>query len=141
MKRRTHGQAAAALVEFALVWPIALLVVLAVVETAVWSAEAYAARAASLAGARAGTVAGATAAVASDVARRTLSSSLVGVEAAAWCPGDPRTAPPIWVCARDLGTSIEVEVGGSAPALVPVVPGGGIPLHAHVVLPKERFAP
>jgi hypothetical protein len=141
MKRRTRGQAAAALVEFALVWPIALLIVLAAVETAVWSAEAYAARAASLAGARAGSVAGGTAAVASEVARRTLSSSLVGVEAAIWCPGARGPVPAIWVCARDLGASIEVDVGGSAPALVPVVPGGGIPLHAHVVLPKEQFAP
>jgi hypothetical protein len=141
MKRRSRGQSAAALVEFALVWPIALLLVLAVVETAVWSAEAYAARAASLAGARAGSIAGGTAAVAAEVARTTLSSSLVGVEAALWCPGNPAAAPAIWVCARDLGASIEVEVGGFAPALVPVVPGGGIPLHARVVLPKERFEP
>jgi hypothetical protein len=138
---RTRSQVAAALVEFALVWPIALLIVLATVEAAVWSVEAYAARAASLAGARAGTVAGATSSVAADVARRTLSSSLVGVEAAAWCPGDPRSAPPVWVCAIDHGTDIEVDVGGTAPALVPLVAGGGIPLRAHVVLRKETFAP
>jgi hypothetical protein len=137
---RTRSQVAAALVEFALVWPIALLIVLATVEAAVWSVEAYAARAASLAGARAGSVAGGTSSVAAEVARRTLSSSLVGVEAAAWCPGDPRAAPPVWVCAIDRGTDMEVDVGGTAPALVPLVGGGGIPLRAHVVLRKETFA-
>ncbi len=128
MTETRRGQVAAALVEFAIVWPIALLVVLATVETAVWSSESYAARAASLA-------------VAAQVARSALSSSLVGVEAAIWCPGQARPAPPVWVCAIDLGASIAVEVGGSAPALVPIAPGAGLPLHARVVLPKERFAP
>lgn len=135
-----RSQAAAALVEFALVWPIAVLIVLATVEAAVWSEEAYAARAASLAGARAGTVAGGTVAVASEVALRILSSSLVGAKAASWCPGGPRPAPPVWVCAVDLGTELQVDVGGAAPALVPLVTGGGIPLHAHVILRKETFA-
>ena len=134
-------QAGAALVEFALVWPIALLLVLATVETAVWSVEAYAARAASLAGARAGAVAGGTPSAAAEVARRTLSSSLVGVAAAIWCPGGQRSAPPVWVCAVDLGTGVEVDIGGAAPALVPLVAGGGIPLQAHVILRKETFTP
>ena len=48
MRRRQH---AAALVEFALAWPIALLLVLSTVEAAVWAAEAYAAHAATVAGA------------------------------------------------------------------------------------------
>ena len=140
MTPRSRSQAAAALVEFALVWPVALLIVLATVEAAVWSVEAYAARAASLAGARAGTVAGGTSAVAAEVTLRTLSPSLVGVDAVAWCPGGPRPAPPVWVCAVDLGTQVEVDMGGTAPALVPLGAGGGIPLHAHVILPKETFA-
>ena len=134
-------QAGAALVEFALVWPIALLIVLATVETAVWSVEAYAARAASLAGARAGAVAGGTSSAAAEVARRSLSSSLVGVAAVIWCPGGQRLAPPVWVCAVDLGTGVEVDIGGAAPALVPLVAGGGIPLQAHVILRKETFTP
>jgi len=134
-------QAGAALVEFALVWPIALLIVLATVETAVWSVEAYAARAASLAGARAGAMAGGTPSAAAEVARRTLSSSLVGVAAVIWCPGGQRPAPPVWVCAVDLGTGVEVDIGGAAPALVPLVAGGGIPLQAHVILRKETFTP
>jgi hypothetical protein len=78
--------------------------------------------------------------VAEEVARRALSSSLVGIEAASWCPGGPRPAPPVWVCAVDLGTEVEVDVGGTAPALVPLIDGGGIPLHAHVILRKETFA-
>ena len=140
MTLHTRSQAAAALVEFALVWPIALLIVLATVEAAVWSVEAYAARAASLAGARAGTVVGGTSAVAAEVARRTLSSSLVGIDAVAWCPGGPRPSPPVWVCAIDHGSDIEVDVGGTAPALVPLG-AGGIPLHADVILRKETFVP
>ncbi len=79
MRRRQH---AAALVEFALAWPIALLLVLSTVEAAVWAAEAYAAHAATVAGARAGAIAGGT---------------------------------------------------------VPLVPGTGLPLRAHVVLAKEKF--
>jgi TadE-like protein len=133
-------QPGAALVEFALVWPIALLLVLGTVETAVWSAEAYAVRAASLAGARAGSVAGGSAATASAVAVHALAAGLVGVDAVAWCPGARRPAPPLWVCAFDLGPAVEVDVGGSVPALVPIVPGGGLPVHAHVVIQKERFA-
>jgi hypothetical protein len=141
VRPRNRSQAAAALIEFALVWPIALLIVLATVEAAVWSAEAYAARAASFAGATAGTVAGGSSVEAVAVAIRALSSGLVGVDAVAWCPGERRPAPPVWVCAIDLGMDIEVDVGGTAPALVPLVAGGGIPLHAHVVLRKETFAP
>ena len=40
MRRHMRSEAGAALVEFALVWPIALLIVLATVEAAVWSVEA-----------------------------------------------------------------------------------------------------
>lgn len=137
MRRGSRG---AALVEFALVWPIALLIVLATVEAAVWASEAYAARAASLAGARAGSVVGGSAAVASAVARSALSSSLVGAAAGAWCPGEARPAPAVWVCALDHGASMEVDVGGAAPALVPLLGAGGLPLHAHAVLQKERFS-
>ena len=136
MKKR---QRAAALVEFALAWPIALLIVLSTVETAVWAAEAYAAHAATVAGARAGAIAGGTAQVASAVTLRTLSASLVGVVPRPWCPGASPLPPPVWVCATDLGQSIEVDNGGSVPALVPLVPGSGLPLRAHVVLAKEKF--
>jgi len=40
--------------EFALAWPVALVLVLGAVETAVWGSELFAARSAALAGARAG---------------------------------------------------------------------------------------
>ncbi len=132
-------QRAAALVEFALAWPVALLIVLSTVEAAVWAAEAYAAHAATVAGARAGAIAGGTAEVASAVTLRTLSASLVGVRPAAWCPGESAAPPPVWVCASDLGGSIEVDVGGRVPALVPLAPGPGLPLRARVVLSKEKF--
>ncbi len=137
MRPRDHG---AALVEFALAWPVALLVVLASVEAAVWAAEAYAARAASLAGAHAGAVARAGSVVATQVALTALSSSLIGVRPGPWCPGETASPPPVWVCAIDRGTAVEVEVGGTAPALVPLL-DRGLPLRADVVVQKEEFAP
>jgi hypothetical protein len=68
-----------------------------------------------------------------------MSGSLVGVNASEWCPTDQRPPPPVWVCARDLGGAVRVDVGGAVPALVPLVPGRGLPVVAHVVLDKERF--
>ena len=126
--------------EFAFTWPIALVLVLGAVETAVWGSEAFAARSAAVAGARAGAIAGANPAVAADAALRTLSPSLVGVTASAWCPGETRPHPAVWVCVRDLGAAIQVDVGGVVPALVPIAYTGGLPLRAHAVIQKEVFA-
>ena len=137
MKRVSRGTA---LMEFALAWPIVLLLVLGAVEITVWVSESASARDAALAGARAGTVAGAGVVVAVTVTVRAMSASLVGVSASAWCQGDPRPAPVLWVCATDLGAALEVDVGGSVPSLVPIVPGRGLPIRGHAVLDKERFA-
>jgi hypothetical protein len=126
--------------EFALAWPVALVLVLGAVETAVWGSETFAAQSAALAGARAGAVAGANPAIAVAVTLRALSPSLVGVTASSWCPQDSGPAPPVWVCARDLGAAVEVDVGGVVPALVPIVHEGGLPLRARVVVEKEVFA-
>jgi hypothetical protein len=135
------GQRGTALMEFALAWPIVLLLVLGAVEMTVWESESAAAREAALAGARAGTAAGAGIDVAAQVTLRALSVSLVGVSASAWCPRDPKRAPALWVCATDLSAALEVDVGGSVPSLVPIVPGRGLPIRAHIVLDKERFSP
>jgi hypothetical protein len=137
MKRLSRG---AALMEFALAWPIVLLLVLGAVEVTVWAGESASARDAALSGARAGTVAGAGVIVAVTVTIHAMSASLVGVSASAWCQGDPRPAPALWVCATDLGASLQVDIGGSVPSLVPIVPGRGLPIRAHAVLGKERFA-
>jgi TadE-like protein len=126
--------------EFALAWPIVLLIVLGTVEMAVWASEAAAARDAALAGARAGTVAGASEDVATRVTLRVMSASLVGVRASAWCPPGTKPAPAVWVCAIDHGEVMQVDVGGAVPSLVPLVPGQGLPVRAHVVLNKEKFA-
>lgn len=133
---RTRG---AAIVEFALAWPIVLLLVLGGVELAVWAVESLAARSAALAGARAASVAGSDPEVAAAVTLRALSPSLVGVAAGAWCPGQSGHPPQVWVCATDLGSAVQVDIGGSVPSLVPIVPGGGLPLHAHTTLRKEVF--
>jgi hypothetical protein len=74
------------------------------------------------------------------VARQALDSSLVGARATVWCPGGSTPRPPVWVCGVDLGTSIEVDVGGAAPSPVPLGPGGGLPLRAAVSLEKETFS-
>jgi len=137
--RRTRRQRGAAILEFALAWPVALLLALGCVELAVWGAESFAARAAALAGARAASVAGSSPRIAEIVTMRALSPSLVGVEAGAWCPGQVGPAPSVWVCATDQGSAMQVEVGGSVPALVPVGWGEGLPLHAHVEIRKEAF--
>jgi Flp pilus assembly protein TadG len=129
-----------ALMEFALAWPVALLLVLGAVETAVWATETFAARSAALAGARVGAIAGTPADRAAAVTLNTLSPSLVGVTASTWCPGQTGRRPEVWVCATDVGSAIQVDVGGSVPALVPIVSRSGIPLRAHVVLEKETFA-
>jgi Flp pilus assembly protein TadG len=136
MKPLSRGSA---LIEFALAWPIVLLLVLGSVELAVWASEVAAARGAAIAGARAGTVAGANADVAGAVAVRSLSASLIGVKAAVWCPGHGTRPPPVWVCATDQGSALRVDVGGTVPALVPLISGTGLPLQAHVALDKETF--
>lgn len=128
-----------ALVEFALAWPVALLLALGTVETAVWASETFAARSAALAGARAAAAAGGNPGLAVAVTQRALLPSLVGVTVSAWCPGESHNPPPLWVCARDLGDAIQVEIGGAVPALVPLVSQAGLPLHAQVVVQKERF--
>jgi hypothetical protein len=137
--RRTREQRGAAILEFALAWPVALLLALGCVELAVWGAESFAARSAALAGARAASVAGASPQIAALVTLRVLSPRLVGVQPGAWCPGQSGAQPAVWVCATDLGLAVQVDIGGSAPALVPVGMGQGLPLRAHVEIKKETF--
>lgn len=126
--------------EFALAWPIVLLLVLGAVQLAIWASESAAARGAALAGARAGTVAGAGTEMAARVTLNSLTPSLVGSGAAVWCPADSGRRPVLWICATDLGSALRVDVDGSVPSLVPIVPGQGMPIHARVVLDKERFS-
>jgi hypothetical protein len=138
---RMYSERGAAILEFALAWPVALLLALGCVELAVWGAETYAASSAALAGARAASVAGSSPRIAVLVTMRALSPSLVGVQAGAWCPEQAGASPPVWVCAADLGSAVKVEVGGAVPALVPVGLGRGLPLHAIVEIQKEAFTP
>ena len=137
---RQHGQA---LAEFALGWPVLLLAVLGAVQLGIWSAEAFAARAAAVSGARAGTVVGGGAPAAQAIAIAALRPSLAGAPISGWCPPpEGGGGPPagVWVCARDRSGAIEVQVGGTVPALVPLVPGSrGLPLRADVTMPKATF--
>lgn len=139
MSLRRRSIRGTALVEFALAWPLAVLLALGAVETAVWASESFAARSAALAGARAAAAAGGNEELAVAVAQRVLGPSLVGVSASAWCPGESKQPPALWVCGHDLGDSMEVEIGGGVPAIVPLVTEGRLPLHVRVVVQKEVF--
>ncbi len=125
-----------ALIEFALTWPVALLLVLGAVQVTLWASEAFAARAAILAGARAASVAGSSPDVAAKVAVRVLQPAIFGTSVRASCAHRP--ASDLEVCARDLGDAVEVDVDGTVPALVPLI-AGGLPVDARVVLQKELF--
>ena len=131
----------AALVEFALTWPLAVLLVTASVEVGVWAAEWSAAHAAAAAGARAASASGASAGTGALVALRSLAPALAGTRAGTWCPGESHAAPQVWVCARDLGRRVQVSVGGTVSALVPLLGGDGLPIRADVTVQKETFTP
>jgi hypothetical protein len=133
-------RAGSALLEFAIAWPVALLLVLASVQLAVWGSQAYAVRQAALAGARAGSGAGGSAAIAQAVALASLRPSLVGVAGTPWCAGGGTPPPRLWVCAIFTSSRVEVRIGGSVPALVPLLPGArGLPVSADVSLAREIF--
>lgn len=129
------------LVEFAITWPICLLLVFGCVQLSIWGAESYSARQAALAAARLGQVPGTTQDSLAAVALSALGRSLVGTTPRAWCPGDPRPSPDVWVCVGLDAGSVEVRVGGNAPAILPLLPGrSGLPLGADVKLARETFA-
>src|SRR5260221_10680992 len=129
-----------ALLEFAITWPVTLLLVAGSVQLAVWGSEAFAAKRAALAGARAGSAADGSAELARAAALGSLRPVLVGTTAGAWCPSSGGAAPPVWVCATETAATVEVRVGGSGPALLPLLPGNrGLPLDAEAVLAREAF--
>lgn len=131
----------AALVEFALAWPLAIAVVMVSVELGVWGVEWSAAHAAAAAGARAASVSGAQPRTGALVALRTLAPALAGARAGIWCPGQAPASPSVWVCSRDLGRTVQVSIGGDVPALLPVLGGKGLPIRAEVTVQKETFLP
>jgi Flp pilus assembly protein TadG len=133
-------QRGAALAEFAVAWPVCLLVVLGTVQVGLWAEEAAGVRTAAAAGARVAAAPGVDSAAATATALAILRPSLFGVRPAAWCPGSAGLAPRVWVCATTTMAAVEVRVGGSVPALVPLVPGGrGLPVAADAKLARERF--
>lgn len=138
MRNRARG---AALVEFALAWPLAIALVMVSVELGVWAAEWSAAHAAAAAGARAASATAASPGTGALVALRSLAPALAGTRAGRWCPGETPDAPQVWVCARDLGGSVQVSIGGTVSALLPVFGGKGLPIRADVTVQKETFTP
>ena len=88
-----------ALLEFAIAWPIVLLLVAGSIQLSIWGAESYSVRQAALAGARAASVAGAGPDVGVTVAQGALGRSLVGAHSGPWCPGAAAPPPDVWICA------------------------------------------
>lgn len=134
MRARLRGSA---MLEFALAWPVALMLVLGAAQVALWASESFASRAAALAGARAATVAGASVDVGAKVAVQVLRPAIFGTSIDVSCGGDAGLG--VRVCARELPGRVEVDVDGSVPALVPLIGARGLPVSAHVVLQKEQF--
>lgn len=140
-RRQSRGSA---LTEFAVAWPVVLLLVLVAIQLAVYGVEVYAARDSALIGARVGSEAGSGADPAATATIRALTPSLIEASAIQWCPprgGGPPPNHSVWVCVSDLGTSIQVVVGGTVPAVVPLPVAGGLPLRADAALAKETFQP
>jgi hypothetical protein len=137
-RKRRGGSA---LVEFALAWPLVLVLVLGAVQLGVWAGEAHAVRTAALAGAESASTSGGSEETAQQVALSVLRPSLVGVDAAAWCP-EAGTAPPapVWVCASGSEGEVRVRVGGRVPSLVPIPLADGLPVAADIRLQREAFA-
>jgi len=142
---RGRRQAGSALTEFALAWPIILLLVLAAIQVAVYGVESYSAREAALAGTRVGAERGATLALAQQAALRTLRPALPGGAESAWCPPvlGPGSPPRgVWVCASSRGADVEVRIGGEVPAVVPLpIVTATLPIAADAHLAREVFAP
>lgn len=141
MRRRQRGSA---LTEFALAWPLILLLVLSAIQVAVYGVESYSAREAALVGARIASERGASLDVAQQAAIRALSPALAGASAAAWCPPAPDgESPPrwVWVCAQNTSNGVEVRVGGQVPAVVPLPAISTLPITADARLAREVFAP
>lgn len=142
MRRRQGGSA---LTEFALAWPLIVLLVLAAVQIAVYGVESYTAREAALVGTRVGAERGVTLDVAQAAALRALRPALAGAAESAWCP--PATGPGspprgVWVCASSTGTDVELRVGGGVPAVVPLpIIATTLPISADAHLAREVFAP
>jgi hypothetical protein len=134
------SQRGSTLLEFALVLPIVLILVLGSVQLGVWAAEAHSVRAAALAGAQSGSTRSGTADTAAEVALSILRPSLVGAEAARWCPEAAGPPPaPVWVCASSSGLEVRVRIGGTVPPVVPMLFVSGLPLGADVRLQREAF--
>ncbi len=138
-------QRGSTLLEFALAWPVALLLVLGAIQLGVYSVEVNAARAAALAGARAAATRGGTISQGTLVAVLALDPALVGVQATSYCQGGrggPRNAPPVSVCTRTSAGLVSVVVSGKVPSLVPLVgPQLALPIYANAVVHSEVFTP
>jgi len=140
----TRAQRGSALTEFALAWPLILLLVLSAVQVAVYGVESYSAREAALVGARIASERGATLDVAQQAAIRALRPALAGATATPWCPPPPdgeRPPPWVWVCGQNTPAGVELRVGGQVPPVLPLPGGAALPISADAQLAREVFAP
>lgn len=132
-------QRGSTLLEFALAWPVVLLLALGAVQLAVWVSEVYAVRAAAAAGARAGSAVGAGPVTAEQVTLAVLRPSLSGTRAEVGCARQPSPNPAgIRVCVIRSPAEVRVRVAGKVPTVVPVL-AQALPVAADVAVAVEAF--
>jgi Flp pilus assembly protein TadG len=115
-----------ATIELAVLFPVTLLIVFAIVQFGVWYHASDVAKAAAQEGVRAARVEGGSAQAGVDRASQVLDENARGLI------GDRRVVP-----FRDLNVA-RVEVTGTCVRVVPI-PGLGLPVHAVAESPVERF--
>ena len=130
---RSHPRGSA-LVEFALVWPVLLLLAFGSLQLSIWASVVEVSRYAAGAGARAGSIAGGGAQVAEAAAFGVLHQVGLGVRVASGCGAAP--AGGVTVCATVVASLVTVRVEGEVPLLLPL-PGGGLPVAIQASAPVE----
>jgi len=120
------GERGVATVEMAIIFPVTLFIVFAIVQFGVWYHASDVAKAAAQEGVAAARVEGGTAKAGVDRAQRVLDDNARGLIVG------PRVLP-----LRDE-TVARVEVSGTCIRIVPI-PGLSLPVHAVAESPVERF--
>lgn len=126
VRRLLHGDRGAVTVELVIATPLLLLLLLAIVQFALWSHATHIAQAAASQGLAAARVQDGTAAAGSASAQQMLDQLARGPLTGATVSTD-RTA-----------TSASVQVSGAATSVVPFLT---LPVHAEAAGPVERFVP
>ena len=123
---RGSSERGSLVLEAALAFPALILAVLALLQFALWAHTVNVVDDACAYGVRQASMLGGSPAAAADATEGLLRSGL----------GD--YAAGFSVQARDLGTSVALDVRGSVPVLLPLPGAPALPVRAHLERPKEE---